>query len=145
MDERINHAGRLVPGSPERRAAAVLGRCSVDRRLRPGGVGSTCRDRGRPAVRLGPPVLAPKSRVVAAVLAIVLGGLGAHKFYLGKTQAGLIHVGMTLVGICGAVLLLPLLLLIASYFIAIAEGVIYLTKTDEQFEAIYVRGDKSWF
>ena len=31
-----------------------------------------------------------KSRIVAAILAILLGGIGVHKFYLGKTKAGIL-------------------------------------------------------
>lgn len=33
-----------------------------------------------------------KSRTVAGVLALFLGGLGAHKFYLGKPMWGLLYV-----------------------------------------------------
>ena len=32
-----------------------------------------------------------------------------------------------------------------SGLIAFIEGVMYLTKTDEEFEEIYVQGEKSWF
>lgn len=35
---------------------------------------------------------ASKSRIVAAILAILLGGLGAHKFYLGKAFQGLLYL-----------------------------------------------------
>ena len=31
-----------------------------------------------------------KNRIVAAILALVLGGVGIHKFYLGKTTAGVL-------------------------------------------------------
>ena len=33
-----------------------------------------------------------KSKVVAAILALVLGGLGVHKFYLGQTGWGLLYL-----------------------------------------------------
>lgn len=33
-----------------------------------------------------------KSKYVAALLAFFLGGLGAHKFYLGKTLAGILYL-----------------------------------------------------
>ena len=29
--------------------------------------------------------------------------------------------------------------------IALIEGITYLTKTDKQFETIYVQGEKGWF
>lgn len=41
-----------------------------------------------------------KSRGVAALLAILLGGIGVHYFYLGKTTAGLLTILLTLVT-CG--------------------------------------------
>ena len=38
-----------------------------------------------------------KSRVVAAILAMLLGVFGAHLFYLGKKKLGLITLGITIV------------------------------------------------
>jgi len=67
-----------------------------------------------------------KSRVTAAVLALLLGGFGIHKFYIGKTGTGIIY-----------------LIFFWTYIpaiIAFIEGIIYLvsTKTDEEFTAKYV-------
>jgi TM2 domain-containing membrane protein YozV len=93
-------------------------------------------------VNVSPP---PKSRTVAAVLAIVLSIFAAHKWYLGKKTPALIMNGALLVGICGAIFILPLLLIVAVAFTSIAEGVIYLTKTDEQFEEIYIVQGRDWF
>ena len=42
-----------------------------------------------------------KSKIVAALLAFLLGGLGIHKFYLGKAKAGVIHIAL---GVGGYVL-----------------------------------------
>ncbi len=36
----------------------------------------------------------PKSRLIAALLAIFLGGLGIHDFYLGYSRKGIIHLMM---------------------------------------------------
>ena len=36
----------------------------------------------------------PKSRIIAGILAIVLGSIGAHDFYLGYTKKGIIHLLM---------------------------------------------------
>ena len=81
-----------------------------------------------------------KSKIAAGLLAIFLGTLGIHKFYLGYTQAGVI---MLLVSILGSFLFFlgPAVMGI----IALVEGIIYLTKTDQQFYEIYVVGRKPWF
>ena len=44
------------------------------------------------------PMLEPKSKVVAGLLAIFIGGLGIHNFYLGFTQRGLIQLLLSTVG-----------------------------------------------
>ena len=74
-----------------------------------------------------------KTKVPAGVLGILLGGLGIHKFYLGYTKEGIIQIVATLVT-CGA-----------ASIIGLIEGIIYLTKTDEEFAATYVVGRKGWF
>lgn len=78
-----------------------------------------------------------KSRVTAGVLAILLGAFGVHKFYLGMTGAGVI---MLLVSLLTCGLLSPVM-----YVIALIEGITYLTKTDEEFQQLYVVEKKSWF
>jgi TM2 domain-containing membrane protein YozV/cold shock CspA family protein len=80
-----------------------------------------------------------KNRIVAAVLAFFLGHWGIHKFYLGKTNAGIV---MLLLGTLGWVLIIPG---IVNWVIAFIEFVIYLTKTDQQFYQDYVAGDRAWF
>ncbi len=78
-----------------------------------------------------------EKKVAAGVLAILLGWLGIHKFYLGYTSAGLVMLLVTLFtcGIAGTVI----------WIIGVVEGVIYLTKTDEEFVATYVTHKKEWF
>ena len=49
---------------------------------------------------------------------------------------------MLVVFIAGWVLIVPAL---AIAIVAIVEGVIYLTKSDEEFNQIYVEGQKPWF
>ena len=80
-----------------------------------------------------------KNRVVAAVLAILLGALGIHKFYLGMNQAGIIMLAVTLVGSLAAGLG-PMVMGI----LGLVEGIIYLTKSDEAFQQEYVVGKKAW-
>lgn len=77
----------------------------------------------------------PKSdkKITAGVLGILLGGLGIHKFYLGYTKTGIIQL---IIGIltCGA-----------GGIIGLIEGILYLTKSDEEFEETYVKNQKEWF
>jgi TM2 domain-containing membrane protein YozV len=87
----------------------------------------------------GASVLGERNRIVAAVLAFFLGSFGVHKFYLGKTGAGLI---MLLMGTVGWILVLPGL---ASVVIAFLEFIVYLIKTDQQFYEDYVIGNREWF
>lgn len=81
-----------------------------------------------------------KNRIVAALLAFVFGGIGIHKFYLGKTTAGVL---MLLGGTIGWITFgfVPALV----YLIAFLEFIIYLLKTDGDFHRDYVAGNKSWF
>jgi TM2 domain-containing membrane protein YozV/cold shock CspA family protein len=80
-----------------------------------------------------------KNKIVAALLAFFIGGLGVHKFYLGKNQAGVI---MLLMGTVGWLLVLPGL---AVCLIAFIEFIVYLIKSDQQFYEDYVIGDRQWF
>jgi TM2 domain-containing membrane protein YozV/cold shock CspA family protein len=87
-------------------------------------------------------VIAPssrdKDRIVAALLALFVGHWGVHKFYLGKTNAGII---MLVCGTIGWMLVLPGVI---NWAIAIIEGVIYLVKSDQDFYRDYVVGDRTW-
>jgi TM2 domain-containing membrane protein YozV len=73
-----------------------------------------------------------EKKIPAGILAILLGGLGVHKFYLGYTTAGIVHILLSICFGLGSV-------------IGIIEGIIYLTKSDDQFVADYVYGQKQWF
>ena len=84
-----------------------------------------------------------KEKVAAGLLAIFLGSLGIHKFYLGGKQqktAGIIMLVVSLVGTC-AFFIGPVVIGI----IAFIEGIVYLTKDDAEFQSTYVAGDKAWF
>lgn len=81
-----------------------------------------------------------KNKVVAALLAFFLGLFGVHKFYLGRTTAGVI---MLLCGTIGWVLFAIPPMVVG--LIAFIEFIIYLTKSDQQFYQDYVIGDRSWF
>lgn len=83
---------------------------------------------------------ADNKKLVSGILAILLGGLGIHKFYLGMTVPGIILIVVTIAG-SWVFCLGP----IAAQVIGIIEGIIYLTKTDEQFHQDYVVNKKQWF
>jgi len=72
-------------------------------------------------------------KVLAGILGIVLGGFGIHKFILGYTQEGVIQIVITIVT-CGM-----------GSIIGLIEGIIYLTKSDDEFYQTYQVGKKGWF
>ncbi|MBU3820462.1 TM2 domain-containing protein [Flavobacteriaceae bacterium XHP0103] len=80
-------------------------------------------------------------KVLAGVLAILLGIFGVHKFVLGYTKEGIITLVITLIlgiltcGMAGWVMSV----------IGLIEGIIYLTKSDEEFYKTYQLGKKPWF
>ncbi|MCM5664251.1 TM2 domain-containing protein [Galbibacter mesophilus] len=76
-------------------------------------------------------------KVISGILAILFGAFGIHKFILGYQKEGLIMLLGTLLtcGILGTVM----------YIIGIIEGIIYLTKSDEEFFNTYQVGKKPWF
>ena len=78
-----------------------------------------------------------KDKVAAGLLGIFLGALGIHKFYLGYKKEALIMLLLSVLtcGILGCVM----------EVIGIIEGITYLTRSDEEFQAIYVDSYKGWF
>jgi len=70
-------------------------------------------------VRQQTPNLHGKSRVAAGILGILLGGLGVHKFYMGKIGMGILYLVFCWTFIPGLV--------------GLVEGIIYLCETDEKF------------
>lgn len=87
------------------------------------------------------PIIATKDHVVAGLLAIFLGWLGIHKFYLGYNTSGFIMLG---VSILGGILTLTLASWVI-WVIAIVEGILYLTKSQSEFEQTYVLNKREWF
>lgn len=72
-------------------------------------------------------------KILAGVLGILLGGLGIHRFVLNDPTGGLIRIAITVVT-CGA-----------GSLIGLIEGIIYLTKSDEEFVQTYIVEKKAWF
>ena len=86
-----------------------------------------------------------KSKVVAGVLAILIGGLGIHKFYLNYRDQGLALLGATAVGFVLSFVGTGFVILVAIAVCCLVEGIIYLTKSDEEFYQTYIIGKKTWF
>ena len=76
-------------------------------------------------------------KIITGILAIILGGLGIHKFILGYQKEGLI---MLLVSVLSCFTLAGVM-----HVIGIVEGIMYLTKSDEDFVRTYIQGRKGWF
>ena len=80
-------------------------------------------------------------KLAAGLCGIFLGAFGVHKFVLGYTKPGVIMLVVSLAGgavTCG----------VASFVmgvIGLIEGIIYLTKTPEEFEATYISDSREWF
>ena len=71
-------------------------------------------------------------RIVCGVTGILLGSLGVHKFILGYTKEGIIQLLLSFACGIGGV-------------IGLIEGIIYLTKSDDEFVQTYQMGHKGWF
>ncbi len=64
-----------------------------------------------------------KNKLVAGLLAILLGGIGVHKFYLGESGKGVLYLLLCWTGI--------------PAIIGLIEGITILTSTDENFQIKY--------
>jgi TM2 domain-containing membrane protein YozV len=79
-------------------------------------------------------------KMLVGLLAIFLGWLGIHKFILGYTKEGVILLVLGILGFftCGITSMI-------SWVVGIIEGIMYLTKSDEEFYNTYQEGQKPWF
>jgi TM2 domain-containing membrane protein YozV len=76
-------------------------------------------------------------KLAAGLLGIFLGAFGLHKFVLGYTTSGVIMLVVTVLtcGFGGFVM----------GVIGMIEGIIYLTKTPQEFQVMYLDNRKPWF
>ncbi|HEU4506713.1 MAG TPA: TM2 domain-containing protein [Pyrinomonadaceae bacterium] len=77
--------------------------------------------------------LGADKKITAGICAILVGWLGVHKFILGYTTEGVIQLVLGILT-CGI-----------TNIISIVEGIIYLTKSDEEFVRTYIQNKKGWF
>jgi TM2 domain-containing membrane protein YozV len=101
-----------------------------------------------------PPAQEPpkeNKKMAAALCAILIGTFGVHKFILGYKTEGIIILVINLVMILITVVTCGLGIFITGPVwgimgtLALIEGIIYLTKTDEQFYEIYQKNKRPWF
>ena len=107
-----------------------------------------------------------RTKVVAGLLGIFLGWTGVHKFYLGIKRPAMMQLAvgaggpvvalflgtmLIFLGIFGIGSFIGLFLYVVGYIawmaagiLGLVEGIIYLTKSDEEFQTIYVTGKKQW-
>ena len=71
-------------------------------------------------------------KIVAGILGFLLGAFGAHRFFLGDITGGVIRILLNIA--CGL-----------GGLISLIEGIIYLTKSDEEFVQTYIVEKKAWF
>lgn len=67
-----------------------------------------------------------KDRTAAGILAILLGFLGVHHFYLGSTLSGVALIGVSIIS-CGSL----------GWIVGLIEGIMILTMTPEDFDTRY--------
>ncbi|CEF48227.1 unnamed protein product [uncultured bacterium] len=119
LEDDVPVLQRVEPPRPERRPESR-------QETRPAG---RHRDRRPP-----PPPSGGSDRTTHAIVAILLGWLGIHKFMQGNSTNGVIRLILGLL-LCGLV----------TGIISLIEGIQYFGMTDEQYARDYLRGKKDWF
>ena len=86
-------------------------------------------------------------KLPAGICGILLGMFGVHKFILGYQQEGIIMLSVSLVTwiITGITCGLGAPLMMIPMVIGVVEGIMYLTKSDEEFVHTYINNKKPWF
>jgi TM2 domain-containing membrane protein YozV len=95
----------------------------------------------QPAGGYAPKPPGADKKLAAGLCGILLGGFGVHKFILGYQTEGII---MLAIWVAGIIFLCGIPSMVIS-IIGIVEGVMYLTKSDEEFSQTYIMGKKPWF
>ncbi len=115
--KKCRHCGEWVSrnclscGTPIRREWAAEGRCAQ------------CKNQLVPVGSQVPGLQQLRKREVAGLLGILLGGIGGHKFYLGKPIQGLVYLIF-----CWTMI---------PAVVGLVEGITYIASSDEAFQAKY--------
>ncbi len=84
-------------------------------------------------------------KILAGILAIFVGWAGVHKFILGYQKEGIILLVVSVIGFVLTCIGVGIFLVWATGLIGLIEGIIYLTKSDEEFYNTYQAGRRPWF
>ena len=82
-----------------------------------------------------------RDHVAAGLFAILLGAFGVHKFYLGYSSQGFTLLALS---VLGGIVTFGLITGIV-WTISIIEGIVYLSKSQSEFERVYVHSRRNWF
>ncbi len=95
------------------------------------------------AVRGGgmPFVMPSSNRLAAGICGVFFGSLGVHKFVLGYQKEGITTLLITFVG----GLFTFGLTAVVMHAVGLIEGILYLTKSEADFQQTYVVNHKGWF
>ena len=84
-------------------------------------------------------------KLLAGLLAIFVGYFGVHKFILGYNKEGFILLGGFIIGVLTYCFIIGIFIIMAVGIVSLIEGILYLTKSDEEFYQTYQVGKKPWF
>ena len=74
-----------------------------------------------------------KSKITAALLALFLGGLGLHAFYLNRTGKGILYCAMNIIGWLTSFTGIGFFILAVLGIMCIFDFFILVTKDDKKF------------
>lgn len=84
-------------------------------------------------------------KLIAGLLALFVGYLGIHKFILGYNKEGIILLAGFVIGLLTYCFIIGIFIILAVGIVSFIEGIIYLTKSDEDFYNTYQVNKKPWF
>ncbi len=84
-------------------------------------------------------------KILAGLLGIFLGWAGIHKFILGYQKEGITMLVISVIGLALSCIGIGFFITWAVGIVGLIEGIIYLTKSDEDFYNTYQVGKRPWF
>lgn len=81
-----------------------------------------------------------KNKIVAGLLALFLGTLGIHKFYLNETKPGVAYLVCYLAGLLTCWLLIGLIPMLVISILALIDAIKLLVMDDQAFDDKYNQG-----